>query len=148
MHVLQVPMHRQKLELFIALYFLFPSFPFHFILNISVLKPGGETQQNKCLCQRGLTRAECQMLKERRRASTQNDGLAQGIGVLIIQRKFRIGILDSANCRLKIFWKMESLLWCSGLRIQCCHSCGIGLSCSLDSSLAWELPYAMMQLLK
>ena len=32
---------------------------------------------------------------------------------------------------------------CSGLRIWCCHSGGVGCRCVLDSTLAGELPYAV-----
>jgi len=32
---------------------------------------------------------------------------------------------------------------CSGLRIQCCHSCDIGFSGSSDLIPDWKLPYAM-----
>ena len=37
---------------------------------------------------------------------------------------------------------VQSLAWCSGLKAHCC-SCGIGLSCSLDSTPGQNLPYAV-----
>ena len=37
----------------------------------------------------------------------------------------------------------ELPLWFSGLRIWCCHSCGMGRRYGSYSDLIWELPYAM-----
>ena len=41
---------------------------------------------------------------------------------------------------------MEFLLWCSGLRIQPCCSCGVDCSCSLDSiARPRNFPMSQMQ---
>ena len=43
---------------------------------------------------------------------------------------------------------VQSPTQCSGLKIQHCHSCVVGHSCSLDSLLARELPYALSVAIK
>ena len=48
------------------------------------------------------------MLSAKRRASTQDDGLAQGIRDLLVQRECHIGMLDSTSHRLEIFRKKKS----------------------------------------
>ena len=53
----------------------------------------------------GLTRT---VLSAKRRASTQDDGLAQGIRDLLVQRECHIGMLDSTSHRLEIFRKKKS----------------------------------------
>lgn len=50
----------------------------------------------------GLTRT---VLSAVRRAPTQDDGLAQGIRDLLVQRECHIGMLESTSHRLKIFRK-------------------------------------------
>ena len=38
---------------------------------------------------------------------------------------------------------VQPLAWRSGLRVQCCHSCGTGGNCSLALIPGPETPYAM-----
>ena len=69
--------------------------------------------------------------------------------VLVALKIFSLGILTvvqwikdpTAVARLNAEAQVRSLAWCSGLRSQCGHSCGIGSSCGLD--LIWPRNFHM-----